>query len=196
MRLTEQEAESQRQRIIEEAHKVFMDNGYVATKTEVIAQKAGISRSPLYYYFKNKQVLFQTVVEYHFDTLEQMFHKIFSQDKPILKLVEEDLLQTLQATGEGYISKDIESFTGGIDERVIKEHIDRIFLIKLEAVERAVADGQLKPGTDAREFVQMVFTVYYGLTGISNSGIVERKNAKKIVENFISMLANTYLAAP
>jgi AcrR family transcriptional regulator len=41
------------QEIIEAAYSVILEHGYCSASTQLIAQKAGITRSLLHYYFKN-----------------------------------------------------------------------------------------------------------------------------------------------
>ncbi len=42
---------------------LFVEKGYTATRLEEIAQRAGASKGTLYLYFKNKEALFQAVIQ-------------------------------------------------------------------------------------------------------------------------------------
>lgn len=56
-------------KIIESAKKVFSEKGLENAKMQDIADRAGISRTSLNYYYRTKENLFQALVEQLFDTL-------------------------------------------------------------------------------------------------------------------------------
>ena len=48
--------------ILDTAHKHFVHNGFVATRTQEIADDAGINKAMLHYYFRTKEKLYQEVI--------------------------------------------------------------------------------------------------------------------------------------
>lgn len=48
--------------ILEVARKQFVKNGYAATRTEEIAQEAGLTKAMVHYYFRTKEKLFDEIV--------------------------------------------------------------------------------------------------------------------------------------
>lgn len=58
-----------KQKIIEAAYKEFAEKGYEGTRVQKIAERANINKAMLHYYYKNKETLYETVIEY--------FHKLF-----------------------------------------------------------------------------------------------------------------------
>lgn len=55
--------EEDQEEILREAGEEFADNGYESASLNAIIERAGISKGSLYYYFENKEDLFETVVE-------------------------------------------------------------------------------------------------------------------------------------
>ncbi len=51
-----------RQRIIEEATRLFVSHGYHAISTRAIAEAAGVSKAGLYYHFKDKESLLLAIL--------------------------------------------------------------------------------------------------------------------------------------
>jgi TetR/AcrR family transcriptional regulator len=51
------------QQILDAAREVYIEKGFLATEIGDIAKKAGIARGLFYYYYKDKQELFQTLFE-------------------------------------------------------------------------------------------------------------------------------------
>ncbi|MBO9361228.1 MAG: TetR/AcrR family transcriptional regulator [Thermoflexus sp.] len=62
-RRRDRDREAIRQRIIEAAFRVLLRKGFRGTSNREIAQEAGISPGLIYWYFRNKEDLFQAVVE-------------------------------------------------------------------------------------------------------------------------------------
>ncbi|MCZ0717544.1 TetR/AcrR family transcriptional regulator [Aerococcus kribbianus] len=58
-------------RILECASRMFMTQGYKATSTRAIAQEIGMTQPNLYHYYKNKESLYQGVMAYQLDLLNQ-----------------------------------------------------------------------------------------------------------------------------
>lgn len=197
MRLTQEDALQQRQLIIRTAHEVFMKKGYAATKIDDIARASDISRSPVYYYFKNKQELFFQVVEYHFELLEEFFTNVFRQDKDIFELFHEEILTMLEASRKnqmfGYISKDINSDVMAQNRELVGKHIKKIIDIKCEAVRRAIDRGQVRADIIPDDMVRIVFVFYSGLEAMQDENNVMHTDAPgKLAEDFIEMLRIQY----
>jgi AcrR family transcriptional regulator len=52
-----------RDRIIATARRLFAASGYEETSTDAVLSESGVSRGALYHHFKNKQALFESVLE-------------------------------------------------------------------------------------------------------------------------------------
>ncbi len=80
--------------IIEAAYKEFAEKGFDGARMQKIAERANINKAMLHYYFKDKETLYETVIE-HFHTI---FDKIIEE-----KNVEaHDRLSFIKQTIEAY----------------------------------------------------------------------------------------------
>jgi AcrR family transcriptional regulator len=82
MRRSKEDAEKTRQKVIEAALKLFSRNGYSQTTLAMIATEAGYSRGPIYWHFKNKDELFQAILGYSQEPLQQMVDKAAAEPDP------------------------------------------------------------------------------------------------------------------
>jgi AcrR family transcriptional regulator len=57
-------AEHTRKRILDEAHRLFVDHGYHGTSMRRIAREAGVALGNLYNHFQGKETLFTSVLEF------------------------------------------------------------------------------------------------------------------------------------
>jgi AcrR family transcriptional regulator len=67
------------QNIIQAAYSVILEQGYCNTSTSMIAQKAGLTKSMLHYYFKDKDMLMLDTNRYAIQKLIDLVKKVASQ---------------------------------------------------------------------------------------------------------------------
>ncbi len=72
--------------IIKTACQVFADKGFAATKTSDIADKAGLPKANIYYYFKSKEALYRAVLESIIEPLLQAYSPFHREEEPELAL--------------------------------------------------------------------------------------------------------------
>ena len=76
-----EEKKKTEEKIIDVAEEIFVKDGFNGARMQAIADKAGLNKSLLHYYYRSKQKLFYTV-------LKRLAPKLFS---PILGILYEDL---------------------------------------------------------------------------------------------------------
>ena len=76
--MDKKKTQSKKELILKAAEEVFMANGYEATKTTQIAERAGVTHAMLHYYFQTKENIFRKIYE----------DKINMLKDPIVALVE------------------------------------------------------------------------------------------------------------
>ncbi len=100
-----------KEQILEEALKLFSVKGYDAVSVRDISRAVGIKESSLYYHFKNKQDIFDTIVTFCFQKAEAYFrtHSIPFDEKDDVTLYRgadpETLTELIYATF-GYFFDD------------------------------------------------------------------------------------------
>lgn len=88
-----------REKILEESSKLFAEKGYSATGIDEIARNVGITKSVIYYHFKNKEDILHTLFQILFDELirvgeseeHRLFHKTGLNFKDAVAVVMEIL---------------------------------------------------------------------------------------------------------
>jgi TetR/AcrR family transcriptional regulator len=76
-----------KQKILVAAEKVFHANGFKGTRTTLIAEEAGISRTMLHYYYSTKEALFQEVLNGTLNTVLTHIKKLLAEDKNLEQLI-------------------------------------------------------------------------------------------------------------
>ncbi|WP_163407895.1 TetR/AcrR family transcriptional regulator [Flavobacterium ajazii] len=71
--------------ILEVAKKVFLKRGLAGTRLQEIANEAGVGRTALHYYFRNKEKLFQVVWTKAFEQIASRANFVFNPDSSIFE---------------------------------------------------------------------------------------------------------------
>lgn len=79
---------STKQKILEAAKQVFFDRGMHGARMQDIADKAGINKAMLHYYFRSKEKLFETIFTEATGHLFPMINAILESDKTVFEKIE------------------------------------------------------------------------------------------------------------
>ncbi|MEJ0102141.1 MAG: TetR/AcrR family transcriptional regulator [Bacteroidota bacterium] len=80
--------ETTEERILEAARKVFVRKGMTGARMQEIADEAGINKALLHYYFRNKEMLFDTIFRQAAQKLFPQLNIIFESDMPLFEKIE------------------------------------------------------------------------------------------------------------
>jgi len=80
--------ETTEERILEAARKVFVRKGMTGARMQEIADEAGINKALLHYYFRNKELLFDTIFRQAAQKLFPQLNIIFESDMPLFEKIE------------------------------------------------------------------------------------------------------------
>ncbi|OCA80878.1 TetR/AcrR family transcriptional regulator [Pseudobacillus wudalianchiensis] len=115
--------------VIETAIKLFAAKGFASTSIQEIAEEAGISKGAFYLYFKSKDELLYSTLQYYFDIIEKRLslyedQKLLPREKFVYQLKE--LIETLSEHKEFIIMQAREQAIPLNDE--VKELLFRMHM--------------------------------------------------------------------
>jgi len=143
--------DSRREAILDVAAEVFMDVGYSAASMSAIAARVGGSKGTLYNYFRSKEELFSAYIERYCARHQELMDEIVSQGS--------DARTVLAGLGGAQLrivtsEAGLRNFSLIVSEAGRAPEIGRAFyrsgptrgIARLaHFIERAIADGQLRP---------------------------------------------------
>lgn len=182
--------------ILAVAIKVFSQKGYVATNMQDIATEMNTTRTPLYYHFKNKKVLYQECVQRYLSMKRETYTTIDTKDAPFIDILREHLYCMLQ-----YVDKINESnLMGAITKEdfpvlydLTTETTKYIRGLKRRMIERAIAKGELKANLDTDQLINFIFVQSYGLMRIAYEPVycMGHKPLHQQVDTILALLWNS-----
>ncbi len=75
--------QARREQILSAARRCFIDNGYHPTRMDDIAREAGLSKGGVYFHFKSKREVFDSLVQEEFDRTMAFIAGVTESEQPI-----------------------------------------------------------------------------------------------------------------
>lgn len=189
MSRTPQEFKVSEQEILDVSLKYFSMHGYEGTNLNDIVKELNITRTPIYYYFKNKLTLYEAVTRRHLLNKKSQYTAIFSSNLPFFEKVRKDLLVS------SHLRLSEQVLFAGIDTNPKLEHVRdfqnqvmrEIHQMKTQNIRQAVADRILRPDTDVEQFMIYFYVISLGIEA------VDKKTEYEITDERMDKLIDTVL---
>ncbi len=182
--------------IIDAAIELFAKQGYSATNLKDIAKRAGVSRTPLYYHFENKYLLYEQAADVYLARMKQSFFEVFAEKTGFFEKLRNDLLlcTKMNLSEENFFA---EAWTNPELKPVFekrKQVFDEIYQLKQENIRRAVRQGELRADVNVEELVYHIYVLHYGFLGMDQCRYHKfaQKDMERLLENMVEELRNTF----
>ena len=155
-----------KQRILDVAVTYFTLYGYEGTNLEDIGKALGLSRGPLYYYFKNKNDLYLAAIRYQMEISSQDLQRIYAEDLDVFSKICRDLAY---CTSYRKINRDTDHNTGeGPTLEKIAKYSRHLFSLRKTALTTAQAQNIIRPDANLNEMTSFIYLYYYGIQGFNH----------------------------
>lgn len=179
-----------KQKIIDTAKEVFMRFGFRKTSVEMISKKLGITKSSLYYYFRNKEEIFKEIIEQEarkmIDKIDKALEGI---EDPVLKMKKYFLIRMELFLD---IAKKFRSFsTEYLKEHNFIEKIRKRYDIYETKKIKEILEYGVKFGKFSIENVELTaFAIVSAAKGLEYeiATSLKRENLKEKLESLIDIL--------
>lgn len=170
------DAEKRENEILIEAVNVFSKNGYRTTDLQKIADNLGIAKGTIYLYFKSKEKLFQTAVDYSTARLaERIEFEVLNTDSPLDRIKAIVRAHMLFFSEEYALAEIIARERGDFKDRAEKTYL-RVFSENSVRIEDIIREG-IKEGTFRKVNVKKATEILANLlTGTIYTYMFAKKN--------------------
>jgi TetR/AcrR family transcriptional regulator len=144
-------AKAQRTRaaILAAAEPLFARRGYAATRLEDVADAVGLKRAALFYHFRDKQALYDAVIEDAFGALVARLDAAFAAPSPIAARIERAVEAWVDAMVERpTLARLILRHTAEVEEhptQIMFPAVERLLRESWSLFEQGRASGELDP---------------------------------------------------
>jgi AcrR family transcriptional regulator len=188
------------EKILAAAGREFAQFGLAGARVDRIASKAGINKAMIYYYFRSKENLYQTILHRHFDEISQLlgenlkaedsFGSVFSKLAQAYNLIFEK-----QSEFVPIILREVAS--GGERMKKALTHLlmEKGLVSKLQGViEKGKREGRFRKVDSRQAIISFVgMNIYYlimsplvnSILGIKDEKKFRHKRQKEVVDLFL-----------
>ena len=160
MARTRKQPEERRAELVEVARKVFRDKGYAATSVSDIVREAGVSQGTFYFYFKDKEAVFDAAAEaIVLDAFEAIGEITGRDDLPALDKLDEAMrfmvaAQALERWTDELAARSLQPMR----DRVGRIAFDLYLPVVTDVIRQGIAEGTMKsphPEATAAYFIKV-----------------------------------------
>lgn len=152
-------AEQTRAQILKAAEGVFTEKGFAAARLEDIAQRVGIRRASLVYYFRDKRELYDAVLHGVFGNLAQRYESVLATATPLRERIEAVIDTWVAFVGERPSVARIILREVAEPAPAQRLGVARHVAPAIAAVAQAVRDGQRAGLFEAIDPIHFIFAV-------------------------------------
>jgi len=153
------DAERNRERILEVAKEVFTRDGAAASLDD-IARRSGVGNATLYRHFPTRDDLIEAVYRSEVEKLAAAERRFATTMPPLEALRAWMLLFIDHIAGKMLIIPAMNTIAGG-PLRLLEGSRSLIHNAFVASVERAIANGDLRPDTDPNDFVRALVGIFH-----------------------------------
>ncbi|MBU2940442.1 TetR/AcrR family transcriptional regulator [Lacinutrix sp. C3R15] len=189
--------ENTEERILEAAKNIFQSKGMNGARMQEIADKAGINKAMLHYYYRNKQLLFEAVFKNAFSLLAPQLNAVLNEDSSIEEKVKKFTLNYITFIVKhpylpNFIIQELNRNPDFILQMKNNEGFPNLDIFKKQ-VDKEVKKGTIKPISAEQLFIHILalnifpFVAKPLIMAFTN---VDEKAYKQLIEDRKTEVAN------
>lgn len=191
--------QARREQILSAARRCFIENGYHPTRMDDIARAAGLSKGGVYFHFKSKQEVFESLVGEEFDESMRFLGEVNSGDRSVA--------EKMQAIAGHYLSyfdqaPDAPRFFIVMGEMALRDEALAKKLLEMQAafieqisklLEQGVQEGMLRE-TNTLAVAALLKALLDGVEGLNALGY--QLEAPALVQAGLDLVMNGLAKTP
>ena len=167
--------QARREQILSAARRCFIENGYHPTRMDDIARAAGLSKGGVYFHFKSKQEVFESLVDEEFQASMRFLEEVTSGPASVA--------EKMQSIGAHYMeyfnqAPDAPRFFIVMGEMALRDEALAAKLLEMQTafivqvsklLDQGVSEGMLRD-TDTRAVAALLKALLDGVEGLKALG--------------------------
>lgn len=184
---------STRDQILKAGREVFSELGYEGTTFKAIAERAGLTRPAVSHYFRNKELLFLALSESARDTVvtagaDRAGGAITLPDRLAAFLDSAMQVDSADPSFARFMAASVlDAFRHPQLREAAHGQLDHVRAFVRQALEAAVAEGEVRPDLDVPAVTEMLIAVLWGM-GLYAGFVGTHEQLEHVVAQFVRLL--------
>jgi len=190
-------SELTRQQILDTAYDIFSTKGWDATNLQDIADQLGITRGPIYYYFKNKLELYNAVVEYSVGNYALQSKACIEGSSPFCEMLECLLNTWLRLRQVSNLTNELVSKPELAQQRTIyTNYCDEAYLLLTKRIRQEQEAGILRSHFPPESLTEWIYVFFNGLLCMVKSPVKSqcKESPEEMIRYFVDIVRTVYAA--
>jgi TetR/AcrR family transcriptional regulator len=194
------EKKETRERILDVAREEFARHGLAGARVDRIARRARVNKAMIYYHFRSKDSLYQSVIDDHLGVIGKFLEKNIIGEPPaediFLKVAE--FINTLFQNRKNFMPIMLREIADGGDR--IKNAMARLISDKgiaariKKMIDRGIKDGKFRETDSQQAMISFLgMNMFYLLASPAVNVVWEIKNEKKFRKERAAAVADLFL---
>ena len=154
--MSEQKKQNTEEKILDAAKNIFVRKGKSGARMQEIADKAGINKSLLHYYYRSKDKLFGAVFQFAFSNFAPNLLEILNEDNDIFEVIETFISKYLDVINKNpfipmFILNEVNKKDTGFIVRVLKNSGINVKIFE-KLTQKEIKNGKIK-NVDAKQLL-------------------------------------------
>ncbi|MCD4794408.1 MAG: TetR/AcrR family transcriptional regulator [Bacteroidales bacterium] len=154
--MSEQKKQNTEEKILDAAKNIFVRKGKSGARMQEIADKAGINKSLLHYYYRSKDKLFGAVFQFAFSNFAPNLLEILNEDNDIFEVIETFISKYLDVINKNpfipmFILNEVNKKDTGFIVRVLKNSGINVKIFE-NLTQKEIKNGKIK-NVDAKQLL-------------------------------------------
>lgn len=188
-------SELTRRQILDTAYDLFSTRGWDSTNLQDIADRLGITRGPIYYYFKNKLELYNAVVEYSVGNYALEGKACIEGEQPFFEMLETLLNTWLRMRQISNLTNELVSKPELAEQRAIyTRYCDEAYLLLTDRIRKEQEQGTLKSHFAPESLTEWIYVFFNGLLCMVKSPVKSRckESPEEMIRYFVDIVRTVY----
>jgi AcrR family transcriptional regulator len=187
LRKTPDNVETLRSDIVNTALVIFAKKGYDATNMQDIADALGITRTPIYYHFENKKVLYEQAIMAYLSFKREKYSEMATNPN-FFEEIREHLRFSCNHFSENVLLSALNYKEFKALQDLNTETLRYIRALKQRSVLSAIERGELRADADTEMLIHLLYVMCYGLMRIVGDTINDLSAERQ--QTVIALLVN------
>lgn len=198
MKRTKEEAEQTKKKLIDIALREFIKYGYENITLEKIAAKAGVTRGAIYWHFKNKEDLLDSLIKIKDTESVVSMKEIYESKKPVMERLYLMVLGNFppikeRRQAENYAKIKVDLYNYYLKNGDVRKVGETFLKYTSSLLKEAQSQDKIKKTIDAYDTAYLIYTIIGGLMmrfSVNPGKHKSMNSLKNVLKNFIKQIEN------
>lgn len=187
----------QKNKFLEKALALFLENGAKTLTMDDIAREFGMSKRTIYQHYKNKEELLDSVLDFHTDMVISKLKaitEIENLNSVEKMLIRDEDLQKLSNNQKSIFIRQVKKYYSNLSKKNAIKAYEKLKTIFISNIEQGQKEGLYRKNIDVEVVVKMVIVLMFSydesplMESANADGLNQREFSKQVIKFYLNAI--------